>query len=68
MYAEGTLQLLQQELPCNADTAEYPSVHLQLLQLAIATGIPCDMRLLVIPCLLMQYEKILMVWVRITRG
>ena len=24
--------------------------------------------LLVIPCLFMQYEKILMVWVRITRG
>ena len=27
-----------------------------------------DVMLLVIPCLFMQYEKILMVWVRITRG
>ena len=27
-----------------------------------------DKILLVIPCLFMQYEKILMVWVRITQG
>ena len=42
---EGTLQLLQQELPGDTVAAEYPHhVPLQLLQLAEATALLCYMR------------------------
>ena len=40
-YTEGMLQLLQQELPCNAVAAECLSIPLQLLQLAVATAVLC---------------------------
>ena len=61
--------LFHQVPPTTGKSLDYFYPHIrEICKVLYKKSLSCNLTLLVIPCLFMQYEKILMVWVRITLG